>query len=106
MKINKDSNLYSIIFYLAPGDYHRFHCPTDVDFRLRSHIYGHLAPVKISHISKKPGVYENNERVVLMGQSLTGLMSLIFVGALNVGSIVLNFDDKLKTNEKFAARPS
>ena len=48
------SNLYSIIFYLAPGDYHRYHCPADCSFKSRHHVMGHLVPVKISHISKTP----------------------------------------------------
>jgi phosphatidylserine decarboxylase len=47
------TKLYSIIFYLAPGDYHRFHCPTDLDLKTRNHILGELEPVKVSHISRK-----------------------------------------------------
>jgi len=51
--------------YLAPGDYHRYHCPVDFLAYRRTHIYGRLAPVKESYISKHPGVYEGNERVVI-----------------------------------------
>ena len=48
------TKLYSIIFYLAPGDYHRFHSPCELSLKARCHILGHLAPVKISHISRVP----------------------------------------------------
>lgn len=111
---NERAKLYSIIFYLAPGDYHRFHSPTDISLKARCHILGHLAPVKISHISKTPvfhivkhkGVYESNERVSIFGEYKYGFMSMIFVGALNVGSILLHFDDKVQTNTKLLERPS
>jgi phosphatidylserine decarboxylase len=33
-------------------------------------------------------------------------MAMIIVGALNVGSIVLNFDELVRTNVKFSERPS
>jgi phosphatidylserine decarboxylase len=51
------SRIYSIIFYLAPGDYHRFHSPTRLNLKSRNHILGHLAPVKISYISSHPVLY-------------------------------------------------
>ena len=52
------SNLYSIIFYLAPGDYHRYHSPADTSFKARHHVLGHLVPVKISHIAKTPVIID------------------------------------------------
>lgn len=63
----ENTKLYSVIFYLAPGDYHRYHLPCDFELKSRSHIVGHLAPVKISYIEKKEKVYETNERVALFG---------------------------------------
>lgn len=53
---------------------------------------GHLAPVKVSHISKTPGVYENNERVALFANYPFGFLSMVMVGALNVGSMTLGYD--------------
>jgi phosphatidylserine decarboxylase len=96
-KKRKDTKLYSVIFYLAPGDYHRYHLPCDFALKSRSHMVGHLAPVKISYISKYR-VYETNERVALFGTYPFGLMSIVLVGATNVGSMTLNYDKEFSTN--------
>lgn len=100
MKKKKNTKLISMIFYLAPGDYHRYHAPIDFVAKKRLLIEGYLKPVKISYIQKKPKVYENNERVCLFGEGPNGFLSMIYVGALNVGSINFTFDKNLKSNVK------
>jgi phosphatidylserine decarboxylase len=100
MKKNPMNKLYQIILYLAPGDYHRYHAPTDCGFRTRNHIVGKLKPVKERYVKTHTHVYEKNERVSLFGDWIKGLMCMVFVGALNVGSIDLNFDKDLQTNTK------
>jgi len=100
MKRNPENKLYQIILYLAPGDYHRFHSPADCNFKTRNHIIGKLLPVKEKYVKTHTGVYEKNERVSLFGDWVKGLMCMVFVGALNVGSIDLNFDSALQTNRK------
>eukprot|EP01017_Pseudomicrothorax_dubius_P037680 TRINITY_DN5554_c0_g2_i1.p1 TRINITY_DN5554_c0_g2~~TRINITY_DN5554_c0_g2_i1.p1 ORF type:complete len:203 (-),score=40.36 TRINITY_DN5554_c0_g2_i1:123-731(-) len=102
MKRNQDgkSKVFQAIFYLSPGDYHRFHCPADVTFKRRNHITGYLDPVKPSYVKNRPDVYQKNERVALFGEWEHGFLTYVCVGALNVGSIEFNFDKKLKTNEK------
>ena len=105
MRKKKNTDLIQCVFYLAPGDYHRYHSPLDMIIKKRLHIDGVLKPVKISYLeshnvlilSKK--VYEKNERVCLFGEGNNGFVSLVMVGAMNVGSIVLHFDDQLKTNQ-------
>lgn len=92
IKKNKENKLYSIIFYLSPGDYHRYHSPTAFKVKRRGHIVGHLWPVKEDYIEKNQGVYEDNERVCLFGEWKYGLMTQVYVGATNVGSMTLNHE--------------
>ena len=47
------NTLYSIIFYLSPGDYHRYHSSVDFEVQERTHIAGHLWPVKVDYVSSK-----------------------------------------------------
>jgi len=97
-KSNKNK-IYQIIFYLNPGDYHRFHCPTDFFIKKRFHIVGYLFPVKESYVETHKEVFETNERIAVFGESPQhGFVSLVFVGALNVGSISLNFDKVIGRN--------
>ena len=97
-KKNKENDLYSIILYLAPGDYHRFHSPTAINLTGGRHIPGVLKPVHKTSIKYFGKVYERNERVIVDGDWEHGKISLGFVGAVNVGSMTINFDKELKTN--------
>ena len=67
MKKN-NGTLYSVIFYLAPGDYHRFHSPCDQIIGKTSYITGKLLPVKESYIESHQSVYESNERICTFGE--------------------------------------
>jgi len=53
----KQSKIYSIIFYLNPGDYHRFHSPTDLTVKRSNHIAGFLHPVKEDYLTKNQVIY-------------------------------------------------
>ena len=44
---------------------------------------------------KNKHVLKDNERVTIFGDWVYGFFGMTFVGALNVGSIVLNFDHEL-----------
>ena len=87
-----------MVIYLAPSDYHRFHSACHTHFDFRRHIAGYLDPVKPSYVNKHKDVFKNNERVNLFGSWDQGFFMQSFVGALNVGSIKLDFDPKLRTN--------
>lgn len=98
MKKNKKNDFYSIIFYLSPGDYHRYHSPFDFQVKKSIYIPGSLYGVDEITLAYITKVYENNERVILEGESPLGSCKLGIVGALNVGSILLTFDKNLRTN--------
>lgn len=92
------SNLYFAVIYLAPGDYHRYHSPTNWVTTLRRHFIGELFSVAPFFQKTLQGLFVLNERVALLGYWKYGFFSMIPVGATNVGSIVVNFDKDLKTN--------
>lgn len=86
--------------YLAPGDYHRFHSPTDFFVEKREKIDGILLSVSEKTLIKRKKVYEKNGRLVLHGNYSTlennennetskMFMSMVMVGALNVGRIIV-----------------
>ncbi|KAH9236997.1 hypothetical protein K456DRAFT_34117 [Colletotrichum gloeosporioides 23] len=94
---NKTSLYYAVI-YLAPGDYHRFHSPTNWVVERRRHFAGELYSVSPYLQRTLPGLFTLNERVVLLGRWRYGFFSYVPVGATNVGSIKVNFDRELRTN--------
>lgn len=93
-----DNDLFHVVIYLAPGDYHCFHSPVDWTVQLRRHFPGSLMSVSpgVAHWVKE--LFCLNERVALSGQWEHGFFSLTAVGATNVGSIRINFDKELQTN--------
>lgn len=92
------TQLYYIVVYLAPGDYHRFHSPVSWVVSKRRHFAGELYSVSPYLQRTLPGLFTLNERVVLLGRWRWGFFSYTPVGATNVGSIVINFDRELRTN--------
>ncbi|KIW04937.1 phosphatidylserine decarboxylase [Verruconis gallopava] len=92
------TQLYYVVIYLAPGDYHRFHSPVSWVVTSRRHFAGELYSVSPYLQRTLPGLFTLNERVVLLGRWRWGFFSYTPVGATNVGSIVINFDKELRTN--------
>lgn len=95
---DKTTSLYYAVIYLAPGDYHRFHSPTNWVVERRRHFAGELYSVSPYLQRTLPGLFTLNERVVLLGRWRWGFFSYVPVGATNVGSIKVNFDRELRTN--------
>lgn len=100
-KSSDNKQLYFAVIYLAPGDYHRFHSPTNWVTTLRRHFIGELFSVAPFFQKTLQGLFVLNERVALLGYWKYGFFSMIPVGATNVGSIIVNFDKDLKTNERY-----
>ncbi|KAI8364675.1 phosphatidylserine decarboxylase-domain-containing protein, partial [Radiomyces spectabilis] len=99
-KVRPGHALYFAVVYLAPGDYHRFHSPTSWVVQTRRHFAGELFSVSPYFVKLLQNLFVLNERVVLLGKWKYGFFSMIPVGATNVGSIKINFDEALKTNRK------
>jgi phosphatidylserine decarboxylase len=77
--------------YLAPRDYHRIHMP--VTGRLLEMVYipGHLFSVNALAVLDIPNLFSQNERVVCFFETEMGLMAVVMVGALLVGSIATSW---------------
>lgn len=99
---NKDKKVYQMTIYLSPGDCHRYYSPNNIHVSERVYVPGFLEPVRPSYLDKHPMVFRTNERVTLKCQQENSddFLYITYVGALNVGSINLSFDDFLKTNVK------
>ncbi|KAK0552751.1 phosphatidylserine decarboxylase 1 [Tilletia horrida] len=95
----RDGNkLFFAVVYLAPGDYHRFHSPTNWVVERRRHFRGELYSVSPYMASRLSNLFVLNERVALLGRWRHGFFGMVPVGATNVGSIIINFDKSLRTN--------
>ncbi|TFK63688.1 phosphatidylserine decarboxylase [Pluteus cervinus] len=91
-------SLFFTVIYLAPGDYHRFHSPTAWVVEKRRHFVGELFSVSPWMAKRLENLFVLNERVALLGRWKHGFFGMVPVGATNVGSIKVNFDQALRTN--------
>lgn len=95
---NPDNELYQLVIYLAPGDYHRFHSPAQWTVKFRRHFQGELLSVNPKIARLLPDLFVLNERAVYVGEWKHGFFSMTAVGATNVGSIRVHSDKGLQTN--------
>ncbi|KAJ6551581.1 phosphatidylserine decarboxylase-domain-containing protein [Mycena capillaripes] len=98
--------LFFAVIYLAPGDYHRFHSPTAWVVEKRRHFVGELFSVSPYVAKRLENLFVLNERVALLGRWKYGFFSMVPVGATNVGSIKINFDQTLRTNVRGRPPPA
>jgi phosphatidylserine decarboxylase len=75
------------ITYLSPGDYHRVHMSLAGRLREMVHIPGRLFSVSLAYTESVLRLFTRNERVARMFDTEAGLMAVVLVGALFVGSI-------------------
>lgn len=84
--------------YLSPSDYHHYHSPIDMEITEVHYIKGTLYTVSPNRIINK-NVYSKNERVVIKAVLPNKKpLWMVLVGALNVGKIKLDFDNRIQTN--------
>jgi phosphatidylserine decarboxylase len=85
--------------YLSPKDYHRYHMAYNCKVTKLIHVPGKLYPVNFKYLNKQPSLFVENERVIL--ECITDdnkLFYMVFVGALNVGKMVFEFEPRVETN--------
>jgi phosphatidylserine decarboxylase len=73
--------------YLAPFNYHRVHCPLAGRLTAARYVPGHLYSVNRTTVESLPRLFTRNERLICHFRTEVGPMVLVFVGALNVGSV-------------------
>ena len=91
--------LHQVVIYLAPGDYHGFHSPADWTVLARRHFPGELLSVNPRIARAIANLFALNERVAYLGRWKHGFFSMTAVGATNVGSVKVDIDPQLATNE-------
>lgn len=89
-----------MVIYLAPGDYHRFHSPTEIDILKRVEIDGRCDSVSEKTIAKGKPIYEKNGRITVTSQWKEGLLTMVMVGALNVMRIHITDQNHLERGDE------
>jgi phosphatidylserine decarboxylase len=82
--------------YLAPFNYHRVHAPLAGELVAAHFIPGALFSVNPTTVSFLRGLFTRNERLICHFRTAAGPMLLIFVGALNVGSITTPWTGEIR----------
>lgn len=78
--------------YLAPPDYHHIHSPVRGRIVSVRAVPGALWPVNDRSIRAIDRLFAINERIIVSIESDRGLVTVVMVGATNVGRIGLAFD--------------
>lgn len=73
--------------YLAPYNYHRIHSPLHGNLVTAHYVPGDLFSVNQTTVERVDGLFRRNERLIMHFETRNGPAVLVFVGALNVGSI-------------------
>lgn len=89
-----------LTYYLCPTDYHRVHSPVDGVITDVRYMPGSLWPVNEWSTTNIANLFSVNERILVEIETDLGPVAVVFVGATNVGHIVLSFDEKVQGNQK------
>lgn len=86
-------------FYLAPDDYHRIHAPIDCQLTSMQFCKGDKHSVALSILDRIPNIFTSNQRLILHFNTSFGKMIMVWVGAMNVGSISTIWEGELRDKE-------
>ena len=86
--------------YLAPYNYHRVHSPLSGRLTAARYVPGHLYSVNQTTVDLLPRLFTRNERLVCHFDTAAGPVGLIFVGALNVGSVSTPWTGRIRVRKK------
>ena len=87
--------------YLSPKDYHRYHSPDNLTIKSLTHIPGKLYPVNFPLLRNKKDLFIENERVIIECRDKQDrIFVMVLVGALNVGKMIVTFEEHIKTNSE------
>lgn len=104
--LDKFAGGVALTYYLCPTDYHRVHVPIDSEVTSAIYVPGALWPVNEWSVSNIDHLFAVNERVIFNLRSPVGEVSLVMVGATNVGKITASFDKDLVTNQSSGVAPT
>ncbi|MBC8406398.1 MAG: phosphatidylserine decarboxylase [Planctomycetes bacterium] len=86
----------AIQIYLAPHNYHRYHAPCELEILEAVTEPGDLQPVDPKLVRRALRVLATNKRILLHCRANDGTpLSLLYVGALNVGGMKFHHDATL-----------
>ncbi len=97
-----EGGLYATI-YLAPGDYHRVHAPSDAKLIGVQHIPGRLFSVNPTTTERVPNLFSRNERAVMSFNTDFGPLVMVLVGAMIVGGIHTQWTGKITRDQSIDA---
>ncbi|NDC83090.1 phosphatidylserine decarboxylase [bacterium] len=78
--------------YLSPSDCHRIFSPVDGKIVGSTYIHGCLYPVRHKQLESIPHLYCKNERLITHFETPNGRVTLVAVGALNVGTLSTEYN--------------
>lgn len=100
----EESNAYTdgsfATIYLAPYNYHRVHAPLAGELLAARYVPGDLFSVNQATAAGVDGLFRRNERLVMHFRTAHGPTTLVFVGALNVGSISTPWSGEIRPRKQ------
>ena len=94
------NNGHFVTIYLAPHNYHRVHMPIDGELLAAHYVPGDLFSVNDATAASVRGLFHRNERLNLHFKTEFGAAALVFVGALNVGSISTPWTGEIRPRKR------